>query len=52
MGQDFGGLTVLKVAQKCQRAKAIVAIDPWFYPAHRDRSLKVADHQSSLVIQS
>ena len=36
MGHSFGGISVFGAAKLCKQAKAIVGIDPWFYPHSRD----------------
>jgi hypothetical protein len=45
MGHSFGGITVLGAAKKCKKAKAVIAMDPWFFPHLKDgESLGTADH--------
>lgn len=34
MGHSFGGITSLAAGEKCLQAKAIIALDPWFFPHH------------------
>lgn len=36
MGHSFGGITVLGAASDCTPAKAVIAMDPWFYPHAKD----------------
>jgi dipeptidyl aminopeptidase/acylaminoacyl peptidase len=32
MGHSFGGITVLGAAENCKQAKAVISLDPWFFP--------------------
>jgi platelet-activating factor acetylhydrolase len=43
MGHSFGGITVYGAAKDCRQAKAIIGIDPWFYPHSKDK-IGAADH--------
>jgi dienelactone hydrolase len=51
MGHSFGGISVLGAAADCEPAKAVIALDPWFYPHVKD-SINAADHQKSLVVMT
>lgn len=51
MGHSFGGISVLGAASDCIPAKAVIALDPWFYPRNKDR-IGSADHQKSLIIMT
>lgn len=51
MGHSYGGITALGAAEQCQKAKAIVALDPWFFPHYQDE-IKAADSQQTLVVMT
>ena len=44
MGHSFGGITALGAADKCFQAKAIVGLDPWFFPYNGEEGLKSGDY--------
>ena len=53
MGHSFGGITALASVANCKKAKALVVMDPWFYPhLNSGVTLKTADHQKSLIMMS
>lgn len=35
-GHSFGGITALSAATKCEKVKAIVSLDPWFFPYNKE----------------
>ena len=37
MGQSFGGITVLGASADCEHAKAVISLDPWFFPKLNDK---------------
>jgi hypothetical protein len=43
MGHSFGGITALASVASCKKAKAVIVLDPWFYP-HMNSTLKTSDH--------
>lgn len=36
MGHSYGGITVHGSAITCPKAKAVISIDPWFFPHAED----------------
>ena len=51
LGHSFGGVSVFGAASRCLKAKAVVGIDPWFFPRHKDQ-IGSADHQKSCIMLS
>jgi hypothetical protein len=43
MGHSFGGITALGAAKNCEMARAVIALDPWFYP-HKNDEIGSAAH--------
>lgn len=43
MGHSFGGVAVMGVSKDCPEAKAVIGLDPWMYPHHREE-IGCADH--------
>jgi dipeptidyl aminopeptidase/acylaminoacyl peptidase len=39
MGHSYGGITVHGSAISCPKAKAVISIDPWFFPHAEDEVL-------------
>lgn len=39
MGHSFGGITVLGAASKCPNVKAVISMDPWFFPHSKTENL-------------
>ena len=52
MGHSYGGITVLAVAADCKHAKAVITLDPWFYPYMENNNIGAADHQKSLILMT
>ena len=55
MGHQLGGLTALSItaSDKAKRIKAVVAIDPWFTPYHKEilhGHFKIKDSQKAVCI--
>ena len=40
-GHSFGGATALKVSHTDRRSKAVLTMDPWFFPFKKDLLKKV-----------
>lgn len=38
-------------AKNCKQAKAVVGLDPWFYPHSKD-TIGAADHQKLLIVMT
>ena len=36
MGHSFGGTTALSIGEIETKVKAVIALDPWFYPRIKD----------------
>lgn len=36
MGHSYGGITAHGSAARCPKAKAIISLDPWFFPHAED----------------
>lgn len=51
MGHSFGGISVFGSAKNCLQAKAVIGLDPWFYP-HKDDKIGGADHQKFLIVMN
>jgi len=52
MGHSFGGITALGAADKCFQAKAVIGLDPWFFPYAGDKGLKSGDYQETLIVMT
>lgn len=51
MGQSCGGISVLGAAEDCEPAKAVIALDPWFFPHIKDE-IKAAENQKTLILMT
>jgi hypothetical protein len=52
MGHSYGGTTALGSADKCFQAKAVIGLDPWFFPYAGDKGLKTGDYQECLIVMT
>ena len=51
-GHSFGGITALGASGIEQKVKAVIALDPWFFPHYKDKGLKVHDSCKSLIVMN
>lgn len=51
MGHSFGGITSLSAGQNIDRVKAIISLDPWYFPFlnHKDE-LKPLDKKTLILM--
>lgn len=44
MGHSFGAVTALNAAKLIPRCKAVITMDPWFYPGFKSNDHKLLPH--------
>lgn len=50
-GHSFGGITVLGAGIE-QKVKAVISMDPWWFPHYKDENVNVHDSCKSLIIMN